>query len=394
MGVVAGLYETTFNNYLADVFDVSTQARGQLEFPREMPGFLVALVAGALAGVVLNRAGAIAMLLTAVGLLGMAFSQSSLAAVVLFMVIWSTGAHLSMPVFQSITLSLAAKDRPATRLGQMGVANIAGTFVGAGIVATAMRSGLISFRGVYLTAAVFALAAGAVVLSMGRVERPGQRRRRRFVFKRRYMLYYILCALFGARKQIFMTFGPWVLIRIFGRSSHTFANLWLICAAIGLFVKPLVGRLIDRWGERKSLFSEGALLVIICVTYATSGRHADSTAALYAVMAAYILDQLAFSFHMARTTYLSKIIESREDLPGGLAAGVSIDHAVSMTIPLLGGLVWMRYGFQYVFWGAAVVAMASSAVSLLIRTPAAAVPHDSAAGPPAAAPTEEGDCAH
>lgn len=392
MGVVASLFETTFSNYLNDVFGISTTDRGRLEFPREMPGFLVALVAGALAGVVLNRAVAIAMLVTAVGLLGMAFSQSSFTAVVVFMVIWSTGMHLSMPVQRSITLSLAAKNRPGTRLGQMGVANIAGTFVGAGIVATAMRWEWISFRGVYIIAAVFALAAGAVMLSMGRVERPGRRRRTAFVFKRRYLLYYVLCALFGARKQIAMTFGPWVLVLVFARSSHTFADLWLICAAIGLFVRPLVGRLIDRWGERKSLFSEGAILVIICVTYAMGGRHGDSTAALYVVMAAYVLDQLAFSFHMARTTYLSKIVERREDLPGGLAAGVTIDHAVSMTMPLLGGMVWMKYGFEYVFWGAAVIAMVSSSVSLLIRTPADGP--DSASEGVTAAPTEDEDAEH
>lgn len=370
MGVVGGLFETTFNNYLAEVFNISAEARGQIEFPREMPGFLVTLVAGALASVVLNRAGAIAMFLVAAGLVGMAFSGGSLAAVILFMMIWSTGAHLSMPVNQSITLSLAGSGRRGARLGQMGMATVAGAIVGAGIIATVMRRGWISFQGAYLLAAVFALAAGVTVLSMGRVERPGQVRRTAFVFKRRYLLYYILSALFGARKQIFMTFGPWVLIRIFSRPAYTFANLWLIYSVLGLFARPLVGRLIDVWGERKTLVSEGTVVMLVCLTYAVAGRYAGSNAALYAVMAAYVLDQMAFAMSMARTTYLSKIVERPEDLPGGLAAGVSIDHAVSMTVPLLGGLVWMKYGFEYVFWGAAVIAVVSSAVSLLIRLPA------------------------
>ncbi|MCD6405088.1 MAG: MFS transporter, partial [Planctomycetes bacterium] len=369
MGIVGGLFETTFNNYLADIFRISAEARGQIEFPREMPGFLVTLVAGALASVVLNRAGAIAMFLVAAGLLGMAFSGGSLTAVILFMMIWSTGAHLAMPVTQSITLSLAGSGRRGARLGQMGMASVAGAIVGAGIVATIMRQGWISFRGVYVLAAVFAVAAGITVLSMGRVERPGQARRTAFVFKRRYLLYYILSALFGARKQIFMTFGPWVLIRIFARPAYTFANLWLIYSVLGLFARPLVGRLIDAWGERKTLVSEGAVLMSVCLTYAVAGRYGESNAALYAVMAAYVLDQLAFAMSMARTTYLSKIVERPEDLPGGLAAGVSIDHAVSMTVPLLGGLVWMRYGFEYVFWGAAAIAVASSTVSFLIRVP-------------------------
>jgi len=370
MGVVGGLFETTFNNYLAEVFDVSAEARGRIEFPREMPGFLVTLVAGALASVVLNRAGAIAMFLVAAGLVGMAFSGSSLAAVILFMVIWSTGAHLSMPVNQSITLSLSGSARSGTRLGQMGMASVAGAILGAGIIATIMRAEWLSFRGVYVLAAGFAVASGAMVLSMGRVERHGKARRTAFVFKRRYILYYVLSGLFGARKQIFMTFGPWVLIRSFERESYTFANLWLIYAVLGLFARPLLGAFIDRWGEKRALVADGAVLTGVCLTYAVGGRYGQSSAALYVVMAAYVVDQLALGMSMARTTYLSKIVETPEDLPGGLAAGVSIDHAVSMTTPLLGGLVWMKYGFEYVFYGAAAIAIASSAASLLIRLPA------------------------
>ena len=369
-GIVAGLFETTFNNYLAEVFGLSAEARGQIEFPREMPGFLVTLVAGALASVVLHRAGAIAMFVMAAGLAGMALSAGSLGLLIFFMVIWSTGAHLSMPINQSITLSLVGKDRQATSLSKMGVATIAGTILGAGVIATVMRSEWISFRGAYLMAAAFAVGAGVTILSMGRVERPGRVRRTAFVFKRRYLLYYLLSALFGVHKQIFMTFGPWVLIRIFSRPAYTFANLWVICSIAGLFVRPLVGRIIDRWGERASLFTEGVVLASVCTAYAVAGAHGESIAALYVVLAAYVLDQLSLAISVARTTYLSKIVEKPEDLPGGLAAGVSIDHAVSMTGPLVGGLVWMRFGFQYVFLGAAVLALASSAVSLMIRLPA------------------------
>ncbi|MHC4712767.1 MAG: MFS transporter [Planctomycetota bacterium] len=371
IGVVGGLYETTFNNYLAEVFDLSAKARGRLEFPREMPGFMVTLMAGLLATVVLNRMGGLAMLFTAVGLTGIAFCRKDFGAMVMFMVIWSAGSHLCMPVNQSIALSLASKGRRGARLGQMGMAGISGMIIGAGIVATVMRAGWISFRGVYLIAAVCAVAAGATILSIGNVEKPGQSRRTAFVFKRRYIVYYILSALFGARKQIFMTFGPWVIVRIFGQPAHIIAILWLIHSVLGLFFRPFVGWVIDRWGERRALFCNGILLMLVCLTYGIAGRHGGAQWALYAAMAAYIVDHMAFAVSMARSTYLSKIVERPEDLPGGLAAGVSIDHAVSMTVPIFGGAVWVTYGFQYVFWGAAVVALTSSAVSLLIRVPAA-----------------------
>jgi predicted MFS family arabinose efflux permease len=204
---------------------------------------------------------------------------------------------------------------------------------------------------------------------MGRVEKPGQARRQAFVFKRRYWLYYLLCALYGVRKQVFMTFGLWVIIKNFEEPASTVAKLAIVYCVIGLFTQPLVGRLIDRLGERRIIFCEGIVLACICAAYALAGGHAGSTAALGVVMAAYVVDQLAFAVTMARTTYLSKIVERPEDLSGGLAAGVSIDHAVSMTGPWIGTAIWQAYGFQYVFWGSGVIALASSAAALLMVLP-------------------------
>lgn len=366
MGVVGGLYEPTFNNYLADVFGIGAEKRGMIELPREMPGFLVTLVAGALAAVALNRAAAVAMLVVAAGLVGLAFTPGHFTALMIFMVIWSVGAHLSMPVMNSITLSFASAERRASSLGKMSAVSIFGTILGAGLVTVLMPTGVISYRGAYLIAAACAVAAAVAIISMGRIEKPGQRRRTVFVFKRRYGLYYALCAFFGARKQIFMTFGPWVIVTMFKQPPQMIAGLWIVFSVLGLFLQPLVGRAIDHWGERMSLVTEGIVLAVVCTMYSIAGLFAPSQYALWVVMAAYVVDQMCFSVSMARTTYLSRIIEKPEDLPGGLAAGVSIDHAVSMSIPLVGGVAWALYGFQYVFWAAGLIALGSSALSLLI----------------------------
>ena len=44
MGIYSGLYDPSFNNYLAQVHHLGEIARGALEFPRELPGFLVVVV--------------------------------------------------------------------------------------------------------------------------------------------------------------------------------------------------------------------------------------------------------------------------------------------------------------------------------------------------------------
>ena len=41
LGIAGGIFEAIFNNFLSDTFQISAVTRGLLEFPRELPGFLV-----------------------------------------------------------------------------------------------------------------------------------------------------------------------------------------------------------------------------------------------------------------------------------------------------------------------------------------------------------------
>jgi hypothetical protein len=48
---------------------------------------------------------------------------------------------------------------------------------------------------------------------------------KRVIIKKEYKFFYILSILYGARKQIFITFGPWVLIKEFGQGVSIAALL-------------------------------------------------------------------------------------------------------------------------------------------------------------------------
>ena len=41
IAIAVGVHDSTFNNYLSETFHLSADARGWLEFPRELPGMLV-----------------------------------------------------------------------------------------------------------------------------------------------------------------------------------------------------------------------------------------------------------------------------------------------------------------------------------------------------------------
>ena len=58
---------------------------------------------------------------------------------------------------------------------------------------------------------------------------------------------------------------------------------------------------------------------------------------------------------MARSTYVRKRSKDPSDVARTLSMGQSMDHVVSMTIPLIAGYAWYAVGasgYMYVFIGA------------------------------------------
>jgi predicted MFS family arabinose efflux permease len=183
---------------------------------------------------------------------------------------------------------------------------------------------------------------------------------KRFVFRKEYRLYYWLSVLFGARKQIFLTFGPWVLVDIFDQKVTTMTAFFLIIAVSGILIKPLIGHLIDKIGEKSVLSFEAILLFFVCLGYAFAEDIFSYKGALILVSACYILDQSMSAVSMARATYLKKISLKPEDISPSLSLGTSIDHIASMFLPALGGIIWSingSSGYKYVFMGGAVIAL-------------------------------------
>jgi hypothetical protein len=220
----------------------------------------------------------------------------------------------------------------------------------------------------------FYVAAGACLLAAifyGRLRNVGSvTERQGFVVRREYWLYYVLNVLYGARKQVFLTFGRWVLVTIYFQTPTTLAFLWIISAAIGILFTPTLGYIIDRLGERKVLVLDSFVLMLVCLGYA-GAKHLglSNSGALVVASAFYVLDQLFFSVGIARDTYMSKIAKSEKDLTASLSMGVSINHLVAMSVPSLGGLLWVRTSYEYVFVAAGGVAVLLTIFSSMVRIP-------------------------
>lgn len=367
LGAAGGMMETTFNNFVAEVFRLAADDRGKLEFPRELPGFLTALFAGLLCALPETRIAGYSALVVGAGMLGLAWMPPSWSTLLLFITLWSIGAHLLMPLRCSITMDLAHENRRGRRLGQIASTSLAASIAGCAVVWFAMRWLKAGYTTIFTLGGLATIAASFFLFAMrmpnAHLQRP------RFVWHSRYWLYYVLALLFGARKQVFITFGPWVLIRVFHQPVWIFAQLWIAAALLGIFFQPWLGRAIDRWGERRVLLVDSVLLLAVCLGYGYAHLLPHPKLALWLLYACFVGDNLLFGVNMARDTYLAKILVQPDHLNPTLAAGVSVNHAVSMSVPFLGGLLWVRYGHSSVFAATAVVAVFMGVFSALVKTP-------------------------
>jgi len=366
LGVYSGLYDPAFNNYIAETFHVSEATRGGIEFFRELPGFLVVVFSGILFSLADIRIAMVSLSVLALGLWGQGFLSPTLSWAVVWMILWSIGAHLYMPMSNSITASLSNPGELGRKLGQWSGVNTAASLAGYLVVWLGFRFFHINYQAVFGLAGLSVVAALISMWGMKvpKTARPG----RALMFKKKYSLYYLLSLLFGVRKQIFLTFGPWVLIKIFHQPVTTFALLGIAGTVLGIFFKPALGVAIDRLGERTIIMAESLALAAVCLGYGFASDIFPANVALAVVYICFLGDNLLFACLMARTTYLSKIVENKSDLTPTLSMGVSVDHTASMTVPFFAGLLWEAAGFRYVFLAAAVLALLNFWAATRIRT--------------------------
>jgi len=342
-------------NFLAEDIGISGLQIGILEAVRESCGIWALALLAVLAGFSEPVVGMVMLMVTAVGLAGYTYAPDY-AWVMFLSVVWSQGLHVWMPLPQSMALALAEPNRAGYRLGQLGAAGSAG--FGAGLL-TGYGLALVGvpMRPMYLIAGAIAVLAGLACLG---IPKGIATKRPRLVFRKRYGLYYLLCFLEGWRKQIFICFAGFLLVKEFHTPLTTMLVLYALVRLIGFFTAPWVGRLIDRIGERPILVFYFASLALFFLGYAVI----RSRWILYGI---FVADNAFFVFAMALGTYVNKLVPANERTPT-LSMGVAMNHLAAVSMPLLGGLLWSALGYQYAFYLGVVAAALSVIPSLYVGT--------------------------
>jgi predicted MFS family arabinose efflux permease len=367
LGMAISIMNAIFNNFLNERFALSGFERSFLEFPRELPGFLVVFVSAALWFLGSRRLGVFAMLLAGLGAFLIGFASPAYWVMVIWLFIYSMGDHLFMPIAATIGMELAREGQDGRRLGQLNAIRNAAAIGGSFLVVLGFRYLGFTFEITFAIAAAFFLLAAFLLYQMTPTK--VAERRNYLQLHKEYKLYYALNVLSGARKQLFITFAPWVLVQVFEQPTQIMATLFTIGGVIGILFQPLLGWTIDRFGERFVLSSEAIILIVVCAGYGFAKFIFAPEIAFLVVCVAFLVDQMIFSVGMARATYMKKIAKEPGDIQPALTAAVTIDHVFSISAALVGGVIWSVYGFQYVFLMGAGLALINFFVALQVRIP-------------------------
>jgi MFS family permease len=346
-------YNAIFQNFFRDVHHATPTQLGALESLRETPGLLAALMAGTLVSLAEARIAALALGICAVGMAATGF-VGSYWGVVAASVAWSVGFHLWASVSPAITLALAEHREGGLHLGRM--AGVGSFAVVTSLLITRLVKPYVSYRTVFISAAIAILIAGVMALFLS--ERSSTKERQSILIRREYSLFYLLTFLEGCRRQVFGTFASFALILVYHFDVTTMLTLALVNAAVGTMSQPLVGRMIDRIGEKRVLTAYYVMLILVFGGYAKLSH----PIALYAL---FQLDGLLFPCAMAITTFLHRIARTNELTPS-LAMGTTMNHVAAVIVPVTGGLLWKAYGYRLPFlFGIGVVILSLIATQVI-----------------------------
>jgi MFS family permease len=350
--------------------------RGIVEFFREIPGLLVVLVLAALYRYSESRIFKIGLGIMCAGCAGLLIAGSGKFIVVFFMVIFSFGEHIIMPVRTTISLDLAKRSQGGASLGITSaighVGNIAGYVIVPGLFFFFTKLGfaridIIRFKTIFAIATALMIAAALIALALQ--ESTIKVKRRRFYFARKYVTYYMLEVFYGSRKQIFITFAPYVLILQYGADTSVISLLLAISAVFCFILSPFVGRLIDKLGYKIIMVSDTLILIVVCFFYGFSHRIFPPHIAFLVVCTNYVLDAIISLASMASNVYVQDIASSQEEMTATISTGISVNHVISIFIALMGGYIWKVTGIEVLFSLSAFLGLMNTIYAATIKVP-------------------------
>ena len=368
-GLAYGLYKGMLDNFLAEVVGMGEMGRGVTEFFRELPGILLIFILAAFymfSAETLYKAGAVIML---VGMGMHAVLPPTKVLATLAICMYSLGEHIQIGMKSTLSLKYAKPGCGGQALGAQSAANQIGTLAGY-LVIVVVFTAFAELAPYKLFFGVATVLVGVSMVCALRIRGNSETdsNKRRFYFHRKYSKYYMLEMFYGARKQVFFTFGPYVLILFYGANAATISLLFAVSAIACFFASPVVGKIIDRVGYKVVMVADTLILVIVCFFYGFAHHLFPRDIAFLVCCVNYVLDSVISLASMASNLYVQDLSDNEAEVKATISTGVSINHLITIFIALFGGWIWKTLGIELLFIISAVLGLCNSAYAATIKT--------------------------
>ncbi len=347
---------TLFDNFSVNVVGLDGHHIGALQSVREIPGFLALLVTYVILIIKEHKLSALSIIILGAGLFATGFLPS-FSGLIFTTMIMSFGFHYYETTNKSLTLQYFDKlTSPLVLSAQRSYAAAASIVVGIIIFFIAP---ILSYKTMYIIFGGMIGVCGVWAFTKNPANKDILPQKKQLVLKKQYWLFYFLTFMAGARRQIFMAFAVFLMVKKFGFSVQDITLLFLLNNGINFFINPLIGKFIVKYGERKLLSIEYFFLILVFIAYA----FVDSKL-LVGVL--YVLDHIFFNFSTGINTYFQKIADPR-DIAASAAVGFTINHIAAVVLPVIGGLLWM-VDYKIPFLAGAFFSFISLCLVQFIRT--------------------------
>ena len=373
-GLSYGLYKGIIDNYLAEVVSMTSFDKGVSEFFRELPGLLLVFILAVLYMFSAEKIYKLGALIMLAGMAMQAVVPATRVMVILAIFVYSLGDHIQLGMRSSMTLQYAKEGKGGTGLGLTNAVHQIGMLAGY-LMIIIVFSFLKGSVGLYRT--VFAVSAATIFLGfVSTIRLQGNSAtddsKRRFYFRKKFSKYYMLEVFYGARKQIFFTFGPYVLVLFYGANAMVISILFAVSSVCTFFMAPVVGRIIDRLGYKIVMITDTLILVIVCFFYGFAHHIFPMQTAFIVCCVNYILDSVISLASMASNVYVQDLSDSQDEVRATISTGVSVNHLITILIALFGGWIWQTLGIETLFVLSAILGLCNSAYAATIKTKAKA----------------------
>ncbi|MEJ2233249.1 MAG: hypothetical protein P8X67_04930 [Syntrophobacterales bacterium] len=256
-------WRTLFNNFAVEVAGLEGIHIGVIQSVREIPGFLALLAIFVMLLVKEHRLSALSTLVLGVGLAATGLFPSFIGLLITTLIM-SFGFHYYETTNQSLTLQYFDENTSPWVMGKLR-SMAAASNIGIGVFIYLMAA-LLNYTQIYLLIGALIVAASIWGLKQDPTDRDIVPQRKKMIFRKKYWLFYFLTFMGGARRQIFMAFAAFLLVKKFQFTIQQVTILFVINNMINYFLSPIIGKSIIRFGERKVLSLEYFSLILFWIT--------------------------------------------------------------------------------------------------------------------------------